>query len=334
MSQSISVLLPIFLRNTEETSIRLLRRALESISDQHYPEAFELIVVDDGSPTPVQRILEENKLIYPGIRFVRTEKNYGLVSALNLGIKHARFPLIARIDADDRWVAGKIRTQLNAFGADPNLTIVATGMSLVKQDEILEELIRPGDWTGILKFFVEVGCPFPHGSVVAKRDIYRLLGGYPHDFRYLHCEDYTLWGIWLRFFKPAMIEQVLYEYTVSDNSISGQNAAVQAACSRFICGQFAKLNLASRLPAALDALSQTLHSTQLQAGVVAYRLWRFGIPVKIPVCAIEPIRAILCDRTVVPLSAEDECVLVHDLVEGFGDIYLPPSYKGVPIRMI
>ena len=50
---SVSVVLPVFTRSTDHPLVRLLRRALEAVSDRRYPGAFEMLSIDDGSPAPV-----------------------------------------------------------------------------------------------------------------------------------------------------------------------------------------------------------------------------------------------------------------------------------------
>ena len=211
----------------------------------------------------------------------------------------SRYPFVARLDADDQWLPTKIAKQFALLQNDRDLSITATGMTLVTADgKPVETHVRSGDWNGILRFFVDVGCPFPHGSVVARRDIFHLLGGYPHDPAMSHCEDYALWGVWLRFFKPAMVEEALYDYTVSDGSVSVQNREQQLNASRRVCANFAAINAADRLPEALGQLAHVLNVSLIQAGIVAYRLWRYRLMVQIPSDAVAAVRVLMPDRLV------------------------------------
>lgn len=295
--QSISVLLPVFHRENSLQNIALLRRALESIKDQDIRTDYEVLLVDDGSPVPIAQQAELLGAAADDVTWIRIERNGGLVNALNSGIRVAKYRFIARLDADDCWLPTKVEKQLDLFRADPDLTITATGMSLVRPDNtVIEHLVRPGDWGGILNFFVNDGCPFPHGSVIARADIYRLLGGYPHDGRFSHCEDYTLWGTWLRFFKPAMVEECLYNYTASDTSVSILYAPQQATTSRIVNRRFAEGDLSDRLPTALQRLSETLDVSLLEAGRLSYVLWQFRPEVVLPETAIDSLRVILFDR--------------------------------------
>lgn len=293
----VSVVLPVYFSHVSEEKIRLLRDALVSIQDQNYAGPLELLLVDDGSPEPVQNLaVQLGRDATHNVRWLRLPSNQGIVGALNYGIAAAKHPLIARMDADDLWRDGKLAAQIDQFRCDRDLTISATGMVRIDTTGAeIDQHIRPGDWEGILRFFVEGGCPFPHGSVVADKRVYQLLGGYPHDADLRHCEDYALWGTWLRFFKPAMVEKALYSYRVSDTSVSGRHGAQQQKATHFIRSRFEALNAANTVPVALPALADALGSTLFEAGAVAYHVWRFRAAVTVPAAALAPLEAILPD---------------------------------------
>jgi len=321
MNLDVSVLMPVYLETLSVENVRRMRIALESVFEQRFPGELEVIIVDDGSPIKISdfeavfRSLPRNS-----IRWIRYDRNYGIVHALNAGLRKAKHSLIARIDADDQWCAGKIEKQCNLFLNDLDLTIVGTGMTRISPNqEIIDELIRPGDWRGILRFFVEIGSPFPHGSVIGRRDIYHLLGGYPHDLIYKHCEDYALWGMWLRFFKPAIIEESLYKYTVSLNSLSAQNSNTQAESSKGVREKFRWLESAASLPGAVDALSNCLGISTLQAGVLSLRMWRSQTPIFLPREAIAPLQTILSDRIVECVNGDytQSAIEMKHLLYGF-----------------
>jgi hypothetical protein len=302
----VTVLLPVFFRNTNLYDCRMLKRAIESVHAQEFPGPYEILIVDDGGDTPIEQLVDN--LATPAtrdrLRFIRNERNSGLVYSLNRGLAASRYPFVARLDADDRWLAGKIRKQFELFLNDPDLSITATGMTLVTPDgEPIETHVRPGDWTGILHFFIDVGCPFPHGSVLARRYIYQLLGGYPHDPHLSHCEDYALWGIWLRFFKPAMVEEALYDYTVSSTSVSAQHGAQQGKASGEVNRRFRAVSALDSLPDALSTLAAELGVSVLEAGMLAYRMWRFRLTLGLPGPAIEALRVMLPDRYVLAAPA-------------------------------
>ncbi|MGF9759598.1 glycosyltransferase [Microvirga sp. 0TCS3.31] len=314
---AVSVLLPVFFRDLGSEDLRLLRRALDSIRQQEFRDDYEVLVLDDGSAVEIEGVLRKlGNIDLEKMRFIRNRRNQGLVYTLNRGLAEARFPLIARLDADDCWLPTKIKKQLDLMEADRDLTITATGMTLVTPEgKALETHVRPGDWTGILRFFVDVGCPFPHGSVLARRDIYTILGGYSHNPASSHCEDYALWGIWLRFFKPAMVEEALYDYTVSSSSVSFVHGEQQRRASGVVNSRFRNLDLIARLPSALGELASILGCSVLDAGMLAYKMWRFRVPVYLPSACLDPLKAIMPDRN---LSATSQKGTVLDLTRLIG----------------
>ena len=300
---SISVLLPVYMREPNVTQIQLLKRALESILDQKTEIDREILLVDDGSAVPVSEFSSVLGSISDCVRWIRISTNRGLVNALNTGIVAAKHALIARLDADDVWLPTKINKQIALFAQDGDLSIAATGMSMMDMSgAIIENHIRPGDWRGILRFFVEIGCPFPHGSVVARKDIYRLLGGYSHNASFSHCEDYALWGTWLRFFKPAMIEEALYGYTVSETSVSAIHREQQLDASQVVRLKFAEGMLTDRLPEALSSLASHLDISLMEAGKLAYWIWNFKPNITLPRAVVQFLSVILFDREFSVLS--------------------------------
>jgi glycosyltransferase involved in cell wall biosynthesis len=302
-----SVLLPIFFRENSAEAIQLLSRALESVEEQNFPGPHEILIVDDGSPTPIETaaaLIGSDELLQ-NVRFIRVSRNNGLANALNIGLIESCFPFIARIDADDRWLPTKIEKQFLLFDADPDLSITATGMHLVTPaGKPFETHIRPGDWNGILRFFTDVGCPFPHGSILARRDIFHLMGGYSHLPTTAHCKDYALWGHWLRFFKPAMVEEALY-----DGFVSSLHSEHQCKASGLVNARFQAIKPVERVPSALADLAEATELSVLKAGVLAYNLWRFRLSVVLPKAALGPLDALIPDRLVLRRE-ESDCPVV------------------------
>ena len=165
-----------------------------------------------------------------------------------------------------------------------------------------------------------MGCPFPHGSVLARRDVWRLLGGYSHSPATAHCEDFALWGTWLRFFKPAMVEESLYQYTVSQKSISAIYSEQQMRASAVVTAQFRALDPVERVPAALHALAEALGVSLREAGAVAYTLWTFRGSVRAPAAALAPLRRLMPDRVVIESAegAGDELEIAQIIGRPFG----------------
>ena len=111
-----------------------LAEAIESVLEQsHRP--LELIVVDDGSTDGSGEIARSYG---SALRFARQE-NAGLGAARNSAIELAEGHYYAFLDADDRFVAGKLERQLQILDAEPEVDMVFGHMTEFISPEIDED---------------------------------------------------------------------------------------------------------------------------------------------------------------------------------------------------
>lgn len=106
-------------------AVRYLQEALESIVAQRY-EPIEVLVVDGGSTDGTRELAAG----FPHVR-VLDQAGAGLPGAWNSGVAAARGELIAFLDADDRWLAGKLALQVRLLEDDPAVDCVFTRMRFV-----------------------------------------------------------------------------------------------------------------------------------------------------------------------------------------------------------
>jgi glycosyltransferase involved in cell wall biosynthesis len=98
--------------------------------DQTYDD-IEMIVVDDGSPTPVEEelSLSLSSSSRSTVQFIRHEENQGANAARNTGIRAATGEYVAFLDDDDEWVETKVERQVSTFEeATPETGVVYTGI--------------------------------------------------------------------------------------------------------------------------------------------------------------------------------------------------------------
>ncbi|MEM6531194.1 MAG: glycosyltransferase [Myxococcota bacterium] len=173
----ISVVLPA--RNASAT----LGRALDSLLEQTQP-ATEVLVVDDHSTDETAQIATDR-----GVRVLRPNHR-GLVAALNHGVRSAREPWIARMDADDYSEPTRFERQLELIGA---YDVIGTQVRIVGGGE---GFLRYAEWQNGLtthqsilrERFVE--SPLAHPTVLLRRELLLSAGLYQdHDWP----EDYELW---------------------------------------------------------------------------------------------------------------------------------------------
>lgn len=98
---------------------KYLSRAIESILGQTY-RPVEIIVVDDGSIDNTSEVAKR----YPLPVHYHYQTHSGPAAARNRGIELAQGSLFAFLDADDLWVENKLKLQLAALSAQPDLDMV------------------------------------------------------------------------------------------------------------------------------------------------------------------------------------------------------------------
>jgi glycosyltransferase involved in cell wall biosynthesis len=204
-----------------------LRTSLQSVLGQEGVN-LELIVVDDGSTDATPAILGELAAEDRRVRVIRQE-NHGLTHALIVGCSIARGEFIARHDADDVSLPGRLPKQLGVLWCNPHVSFVSCwARALGPRDEVLFETQRPADPREATELFRRRRQgPSHHGSVVFRRLDYERVGGYRREFYFAQDND-----LWLRLSDVGQISYVpetLYEFRVSNAAISSSYRSVQHA---------------------------------------------------------------------------------------------------------
>lgn len=94
-----------------------LIESLMSVLNQTAP-ILEIIIVDDCSPTPLQKVLDG----FPNtnIQYIKSEKNFGANHSRNVGLEHATGDWVAFLDDDDVWLPNKIESQILMLNSSPD----------------------------------------------------------------------------------------------------------------------------------------------------------------------------------------------------------------------
>ena len=226
-----------------------LPAALDSILSQE-GVALEFIVIDDGSTDGSGKILDDvaeqdSRLI------VIHKKNEGLTRALIEGCEMASAPWIARQDADDVSLPGRLRVQLDRARQGDAPVLVACG-SLYRTPEGVEMFSSIPDVDLNQKILEHGESPCAHGAAFFSKAAYESVGGYRSEFYY--AQDLDLFTRLAAFGLVVAVPRVLYAYTFSPHSISTHASTVQRQFQTLI-----RRNDAMALQEA-DNLSQTLRS--------------------------------------------------------------------------
>jgi glycosyltransferase involved in cell wall biosynthesis len=283
----ITIIMPLFLRQPSQEH----ERAIESVLSQECEAPLELLVVDDGSEPAIPAVND------PRVRVVRLPRNYGIAYALNAGLTQAKYDWIARIDGDDFWRPGKLAKQWAILRADPDLTLIASGLRIVHpaNPKLNRDEPRGGDWAHVLALTRRIGCPFPHGSILARRDVFEKLGGYPQSAWFQHAEDYALWVQWIRFFKVAICDEIFVEYVVSGGQISTRYKMEQLQASE---RAWRILGKPGDLPGALEKVADELGIRLFEAGLALFTAWKFYEYILVDDKLFDAVVTLLPDRAV------------------------------------
>ncbi len=204
-----------------------LPRAVASILAQSWAD-FEFLIVDDGSTDSTPALLHEIEQSDHRVK-VFTQTNVGITRALIRGCAEARGEYIARQDADDWSAPTRLDEQVALLDSDSIIGFVSCATQYVgPNDEPLEIVSRndsPAEATR--KLLDERMGPPAHGSVMMRRSIYELAGGYRPEFYYGQDSD-----LWLRIAERSLIaytQACLYTYRRDLHSISGRMGGLQQA---------------------------------------------------------------------------------------------------------
>ena len=198
----VTVVMPVY--NAE----RFLKEAIDSILGQTY-EDFELLAIDDGSTDASAAIIEE--YADHRIRLVRCERNGGVVSARNLGVRLAEGRYLAMMDADDVSLPERLKRQVDWLNTHPETAVVATRAVRIDVNghpiESMVSVTRSDDVHMYLRSGIN---PIINGSTMMRTEFVRALDGYREGFS--PSEDYDLWLRLVDRGRICILADELYRY--------------------------------------------------------------------------------------------------------------------------
>lgn len=124
----LSVVMPVF--NTPE---RWLRRAIDSVREQLYPD-WELCLADDGSRVAhIRALLEASREEDPRIRLVFRAESGGISAASNSALEHASGEWIVLLDHDDELPEEALYLVVREILRDPELRLLYSDEDLIDE---------------------------------------------------------------------------------------------------------------------------------------------------------------------------------------------------------
>lgn len=185
--QPFSVLLSVYYK---ETALHLVQ-SLDSIYLQTLLPT-EVILVKDGLLTSeLEAVIAKYASLYNSLKIVSLSTNHGLGKALNEGLKHCSYDLVARMDTDDIAKSDRFEKQVAIFRKNHKLDVVSAWIDEFEDNISDIKSVRklPENHEEIL-IYAKRRNPVNHPVVMFRRSAVLAAGGYLHFPLF---EDYFLW---------------------------------------------------------------------------------------------------------------------------------------------
>jgi glycosyltransferase involved in cell wall biosynthesis len=211
--RSVTVIIPAY------NAARYLGEALESVRAQTGGVA-EILVVDDGS-TDETRAWESR---VAGVRWI-AQPHAGAAAARNAGAAVATSSYVAFLDADDRWLPGKLALQWAAFDRQPEVDMVFGHACQFRSPELSHGADLCVDTT-----------PMPGiipGTLLMARETFRRVGPFDTAWRVGEFIDWYARAQALGL-RSVTIPEVLLERRIHDDNLGIRERAAQSDYARIL----------------------------------------------------------------------------------------------------
>ena len=171
-----------------------LAEAVASILNQENI-LLELILVDDHSTDHAIENLPKKLTLDKRIKFF-SSKGRGVVAAMKTGFAQAQGMYIARMDADDISLPGRLSIQFNYLQQHPEIGIAGGQVKIISHTDVAKGFSLYEKWLNNLctpedierELYIE--SPIPNPTAFFRRESYQALDGYQDpDW----AEDYDMW---------------------------------------------------------------------------------------------------------------------------------------------
>ena len=164
----------------------MIGEAVQSVLAQTF-NAFELIVVDDGSTdsTAASLNVRDSRLK------VLSQRRAGVAAARNAGVAVSRGKYIAFLDSDDLWLREKLAIQTNFMERNSTARICQTEETWIRNGVRVNPKSKHRKASGdIFRRSLEL-CLISPSAVMMTKELFDSAGGFDESLPV--CEDYDLW---------------------------------------------------------------------------------------------------------------------------------------------
>lgn len=177
----------------------LLGEALDSVLSQGLLVG-RVIVVDDGSSDGTAALATARG---PPVEVVQLPRNQGAATARNAGLARCAAEYVAFLDADDRWLPGKLDAQVAALASAPE-----SAFALCRVRPFADTNLPPEERAALLAQQPDEMEGWMASALVARRALFEHAGGFAQDLRVGEVID---WFSRVRTFGHVAVPAVLVE---------------------------------------------------------------------------------------------------------------------------
>lgn len=189
--------------------------AIRSVLEQSFFD-FELLIINDGSTDDTEKIIRS--FTDERIRLIN-QSNQGIAAALNMGLLNANAALIARFDADDICMPGRLLEQWNFLNEHAEYVIVGSDADYIDMNGDYVYTCRlPAHTNEEIQELTLHRCPFIHSAVLFRKEAVIQAGGY--DTNAYAFQDHLLWSKVIRQGKACNLSSPLLQVRLNPESIS------------------------------------------------------------------------------------------------------------------
>jgi len=207
--------------------------AIESVIGQSYPN-WELLVIDDGSRDRTKEIVNRYSESDPRVKLIAIDHE-GVSGARNAGLRVAKYPWAAVLDADDVALPRRFQVQLDAAEAHPEVVLWGSYSQDVGPKGQLGSLHKSGPTS--LEEFQQLrsrGTPIVlrNSTILFRRDLALEIGGF--DAQLEPSEDLDFWDRMAEHGPVVALTDNLVLYRRHDGSLTNRKFEAGLKVRRFV----------------------------------------------------------------------------------------------------
>lgn len=206
---------------------RFLPQAIDSVLSQTASQ-FELIVVDDGSTDATPEIAAQYARRDPRV-IVHRQHNQGAAAAANVGVRLARAPLVAILDADDVTSPDRLERQRAFLGEHGSCGVVGGAVAYLDSDGRQFAEVRYPLSDAEIRDALDSTMPMVHSAAMFRKEMIERVGGYRTQFA--PAEDLDLLLRVSEHCSLANLGDVVVGYRIHPTQLSTQHIQLQSLCA-------------------------------------------------------------------------------------------------------